>query len=93
MTASCWLPRHLALGFADQTDAMLAYLDEHGYEALDALAAGAGYDVSEEAARRDGGAYWLWEVMGDICLLDAGHPGPHEFSRTRDVVLTFKGDD
>ena len=89
MSASCWTTRAEAAGHETQADAMLAYLEAHSYAELDALAAEAGYDVSDAAAERDGGAWWLWEVWGDLCLLDAGHTGPHEFVRTRDVLLSF----
>lgn len=94
MSASCWTPRYAAAGYDDQTEAMTGYLAqrehaEDAYAALDALAAEAGYDVGPEAAERDGGACWRWEVWGDICVLDAGHPGPHEFTRTKDIVLEF----
>jgi hypothetical protein len=89
VSRSCWTTRAEAAGHEDQTDAMNAYLETHSYEEADALAAAAGYDVSPEEAEREGGAWWLWEVWGDICLLDGGHAGPHEFVRTRDVILEF----
>lgn len=89
MSRSCWTSRFEALGYESQTDAMLGFCQEHGDAALDALAAEAGYDTSPAASERDGGAWWMWEVMGDVCVLPAGHAGPHEFTRTRDIMLEF----
>lgn len=80
----CLTARHEALGFPGDTgdlDALAALPADE----LDALAAAAGHALVEV----DGACGWRWEVLTDLCVLDAGHAGPHEFSPRDRIVLEF----
>ncbi len=77
----CEVTRAEALGYSRAAgDPLLAALGAIPVEALDALAAEAGYDTSDAAwERNDGAALWRWDVLTDECELERGHAGPHWF--------------
>jgi len=68
-----------------------------GYAELDAARAEADWTVLWEEARpgKEMPSDWLDAmtaqdaVLGDLCLLEEGHSGPHDFTPERDIVVRF----
>ena len=81
----CWALRYEAMGFASPIEA-LNVVDP---EELDGLAAAAGYDTSDAEWERQGGGWWRYDTLHDVCMEPAGHAGAHGFRRGAAVLVAF----
>lgn len=95
----CWTTRLEALTGADDAIDGMARLTPAQWADAEALreTERGGADCGWEGPPRgphDGDCHsfycvCLLRVLEALCVLDAGHAGPHDFADTRDVVLRF----